>query len=398
MTNSALALSKSLIDYGNSLREWSVSTIRPHARTADSDHAPPAHWREILATCPVPLGEGRGADNDLAHAFDEGRWVSALVAYENLNYGDTWLQPLLGGGIGYLVVEAMGTDTQISRWGSKQVSTEGLMTGFALTEPHFGSDTSQVSTSAVRDGESWVLNGTKIYCSCGASADYVVVFATVDKTLGGRGINAFIVPKDTPGFTVAKANESKLGLRSWITSELLFEDCTVPVDHRLGYSGEDAGPVRTSGLGGALGALAYNRPNMSAIVIGIAQASLDVTRELLADMRSGFLPHRWSAIEEELRNIDFILDRGRRLNFHAQRLVDAGKPDAAASAMSKAYSPQTCERTIRRCMQLLGPEGFSDQLLLEKWYRDAKIMDIFEGSGQIQRLIIGRSLMGRSAG
>lgn len=397
MTSSTLLMSKSLTDYGNTLREWSTATVRPYARTADADHAPPSDWRAILATCPVPLGEGRG-DDLVPVEFEDGYWVTKLVAYENLNYGDIWLQPLLGGGIGYLVVDSMGTEAQIDRWGSHRVATQGLMTGFALTEPHFGSDTSQVSTTATRVDDRWVLNGSKIYCSCGATADYVIVFATVDKALGAKGINAFVVPRGTPGFAVAKANESKLGLRSWVTSELLFEDCAIPLDHRLGFSDDDLSRQRTSGLGGALGALAYNRPNMAATAVGLAQASIDLTREQLADMRPGFTPHRWRRIEDELHNIDFILDRGRRLNLNAQRLLDAGRPDAGAAAMSKAYTPQTCERIIRRCMQLLGPEGSSSDLLLEKWYRDVKIMDIFEGSGQIQRLMVGRAMMGRSVG
>ena len=395
--SSAFGLSKPLVDYGQTIREWSKSACRPYASAADEQHAPPANWREILATCPVPIGQS-GGELDGFPTFSDGYWVSRLVAYENISYGDTWLLPLLGGGIGYLVVDSMGTEDQIDKWGSKRVAQEGLMTAFALTEPHFGSDTSQVLTTAVRDGDSWVLNGTKIFCSCGATAEYVVVFATVDKSLGPKGITAFVVPRGTPGFMVAKANEEKLGLRSWVTSELLFEDCRIPIENRLGSSADGTLQERRSGRSGALGALAHNRPNMSAVSIGLAQASLDLAVERLSESQSEFAPHRWSAIQNELKAMGLYLDRGRRLNFRAQRLVDLEKPDTAASAMAKAYAPQTSERVIRRCMQLLGPEGASRELLLEKWYRDVKIMDIFEGSGQIQRLVVSRKLMGRAAG
>lgn len=396
--SSVMTVSKPLADYGQTIKEWSKTACRPHARVADEQHAPPVTWREILATCPVPLGGETSADLDGIPTFTDGYWLSRLVAYENISYGDIWLQPLLGGGLGYLVVESMGTDEQIERWGAKQVANAGWMTAFALTEPGFGSDTSQVSTTAVNDGDSWVLRGTKMYCSEGATGDYVTVFATVDKTLGAKGIASFVVPKGTPGLVVAKANEDKLGLRSWVTSELVFEDCRIPLDHRLGSSADGTLQQRRSGRAGALGALSFNRPNMSAMSIGVAQAALDTTVELLAECQSGFAPHRWTAIHNELETMNRYLDRGRRLNYRAQRLVDAGTPDTAAAAMAKGYAPQTCERVVRRCMQLLGPDGASTELLLEKWYRDLKIMDIFEGSGQIQRLVVGRKLMGRTVG
>jgi acyl-CoA dehydrogenase len=243
-----------------------------------------------------------------------------------------------------------------------------------------------------------VLNGTKIYCSGGATAEYVVVFATVDKSLGAKGINAFIVPKGAPGFVIAKANEEKLGIRSWPTSELLFDNCTIPVENQLGWSADGNTVPRRSGQGGALGALANNRPNMSAMCIGLGQASIDVTRGILAGQKAGFTPQRWQAVERDLEAMDFALERGRRMGYRAQFLVDFGKEDRAISAAGKGYAPETVERVIRRCMQLLGPEGTSQELLLEKWYRDVKIMDIFEGSGQVQRIVVGRTLMGRLVG
>ena len=393
----SFALSKPLADYGRAVREWAVAECRPYARAADERHAPPEKWPKILDTAPVPLGRRDILEAEPRPAFEEGSWVSNAVFYENLNYGDVWVQPTLGGGIAHLVVESMGTPEQVEKW-YKPVVSGGLTTAFALTEPQFGSDTSLVATTATREGDTWVLNGTKIFCSAGATAKYTVVFATTDKSLGARGIGAFVVPKDTPGLIVAKFNENKLGIRSWITSELVFDNCVIPVENKLGYTAEAAAAPKRSGRSGALGALAFNRPNMAAMAIGLAQASLDVTAGLLAEQKAGFTPQRWSNIEAELANLNFALDRGRRLILQAQYLVGRGTPDGAVSAMGKGYSPQTCERVIRRCMQLLGPEGASKDLLLEKWYRDVKIIDIFEGSGQIQRIVVGRTLMGRLVG
>ncbi|KOU59805.1 hypothetical protein ADK57_32270 [Streptomyces sp. MMG1533] len=389
--------SKPLADYARALRDWSASECRPYAREADDRHAPPENWREILDTAPVPLGRHDKPGSDPFPEFEDGYWVSRLAYYENLAYGDIWPFHTIGSGIGHRVVQAMGTPEQIEKWYEPVVGS-GLVTAFALTEPHFGSDTSQVATTAVRDGDSWVLNGTKIFCTNGAVADYTVVFATTDKTLGAKGINAFVVPKGAPGFVVGKVNEHKMGIRSWVTSELVFADCRIPVENILGWSGDDQGRPRRGGQAGALSALASNRPNIATMGIGIAQASLDVTSRLLAEQRAGFSPRRWSAVQDELAAMNQALQRGRRAAHWAQFLLDRGGSDRSAAAIGKGYAPHTCERVIRRCMQLLGPEGTSRELLLEKWYRDVKIMDIFEGSGQVQRLIVARGLMGRVAG
>jgi acyl-CoA dehydrogenase len=153
-----------------------------------------------------------------------------------------------------------------------------------------------------------------------------------------------------------------------------------------------------SGQRGALAALSNNRPNMSAMVVGVAQAAIDVTTELLEARREEMSPSRWDALSNDLRRMNVALDRARRINFNAGVDIDTGTPSRRTPAMAKAYAPQTCDRIIRRCMQLLGPEGASKDLLLEKWYRDVKIADIFEGSSQVQRIIIAREVVGRLAG
>lgn len=391
-------LSAELEKYGQQLREWSTRELRPRARAADTTKKTPEDWQAILDTCPVPLGRPDKED-DARPTFEEGYWVAQLVYYENLCYGDLWAVPLMSNGLGPVVVEGMGTTSQREKWYGSASRGESVG-AFALTEPHFGSDTAQVATTAVRDGDEWVLNGSKIYCTQGATADWITVFATTDKSLGAAGIACFIVEAGTPGFSVPKPNESKLGIRNWPTSELLFENCRIPLENRLGWNstGPDEESGMTSGQRGALAALANNRPNMSAMVVGLAQAAIDLTTEQLKGRQQNMSPRRWEAASNDLRRMKEALDRARRINFNAGFDIDGGAPTRHKPAMAKAYGPQTCDRIIRRCMQLLGPEGASKDLLLEKWYRDVKIADIFEGSSQVQRIIVAREVVGRLAG
>ena len=398
MSPTTFELSPELEKYGQQLREWSTREVRSRARAADTTKQTPEDWEAILDTCPVPLGRP-DKEGDERPTFEEGYWLAQLVYYENLCYGDLWALPLLSAGIGHLVVDEMGTAAQREKWYDSAMRGESVG-AFALTEPHFGSDTSQVATTAVRDGDEWVLNGSKIYCTQGATADWITVFATTDKSLGAAGIACFIVEAGTPGFSVPKPNESKLGIRNWPTSELLFENCRVPLENRLGWNskGPDDDTGMVSGQRGALAALSNNRPNMSAMAVGVAQASIDIATELLEARREKMSPRRWDAVSNDLRRMNVALDRARRINFNAGVDIDTGAPSRRTPAMAKAYAPQTCDRIIRRCMQLLGPEGASKDLLLEKWYRDVKIADIFEGSSQVQRIIIAREVVGRLAG
>ncbi|TFI42418.1 hypothetical protein E4P29_15200 [Rhodococcus sp. 1R11] len=398
MSTTSFELSPELQRYAQELREWASGALRPHAREADTRKKVPDDWEAILHTSPVPLGR-EDTDTDRLPEFADGFWVAQMAYHENFVYGDVWGFGVPGRGIGQLVIEAMGSPEQIKKW-YDPVMDGTLSTGFALTEPHFGSDTSQVATTAVRDGDSWVINGSKMYCTNGARADYITVFANADKSLGAKGIACFVVPRGTPGFSIAKENEDKLGIRSWQTSELLFQDCRVPLENRLGWNA--AGPVdegpRVSGQGGALAALSNNRPNMAGMAVGMAQASIDVTTKLLEGQQAGYSVHRWAAVQRDLDAMNEALSRARRINYKAAFVLDNGTPNRYNPAISKGYSPQTCDRIIRRCMQLLGPEGTSKELLLEKWYRDVKIMDIFEGSSQVQRIIVARELVGRLAG
>ena len=398
-------VSQPLRDYATALKAWGAKPeVRARALELDGGPALPLVdperlkelRKELFAEIPPPSPPTELEDPApirLAVLVEAISYCNGLVSLQSL--GDA-LGTDSGAGLLGFVAEALGTPEQKKKW-TGNLAKRGLSTAFALTEAGFGSDTSRVATTAVRDGETWVINGTKMYCSGGATADYLVVFANIDKSLGAAGIKAFIVPTDAPGFKVLKFNEDKLGIRNAVTSELGFEDCTVPLDHMLGWSENEGGTTTKmpSGRSGALGALSQNRPNISAGGVGTAQSAVDFAREVLQEQRESFTPGRWAKVQNELDNMDACLDRIRDIVLNAQWRNTKRLPNRLETSTAKAFGPPNCEKIIRRCMQFLGHEGTSHKYLFERWYRDIKIQDIFEGSGQIQRIVIGRELFGR---
>ncbi len=394
----SIDLSRPLREWREALIDWSVREVRPLARWADQHAAMPPNGSEVLDKLTVGVGRRDIPDGLPIPRFPEGDWVTSAVKYEAMSAGDGWGNSLVGHGIGELVVKALGTPEQVERW-YEPAHRDNIGNCFALTEPQFGSDTSKVATTATRDGDTWILNGAKMYCTGFLSSEWVVVFATVDKSLGGRGIRAFVLRTDTPGIELTKPNESKMGLRYVHSSSFVLDHVAVPTKDLLGWSPDAPDELPgVNGLRGALGALSRNRPNVGMMAIAAGQASLDVTTAVLHEQRHGFTPQRWSFIQQEFARMNAALERGRRAVYISQTALDRGTPDQVLPSVAKAYSPQTVDRVIRRCLQFLGPDGTSKDLLVEKWYRDVKIMDIFEGSSQIQRLIVARSLMGRAVG
>jgi acyl-CoA dehydrogenase len=388
--------SPELTKYRQTLKEWVIQAVRPHAREADTQHAIPKNAIEILDTCPVPLDRIDARATGLPK-FPDHDLIRDLVHGEMVLYGDAWLWESMSRGIGHSAVLLLGTPEQIERWHDPIARPGGGSAGFALTEPGVGSDTSQLATAAKRDGNHWVLNGSKIYCSRGADAQYIVVFATIDSTLGRSGIRGFVVERGTSGLVITKPNEDKLGLRSWKTTAFSLQDCVVPLDHQLGWSGQDRGADAAKSLARALSSFNTTRPMVGAWSLGIAQAALDVVSEQLQRERTGFAPIRWAKIQSELEQMNTAILRGRRLCYHAVWLQSQGLPNRREAPLGKIYGPQVAEGIIRRCMQLLGPDGASEELLIEKWYRDIKIYDIFEGTGQVMRVLASRELMGPGA-
>jgi acyl-CoA dehydrogenase len=381
------------------VRAWALSEVRPHARQADRDHhaPPPARVAEILSTMPVTL-----SDESLDEVGPgDGQAVLATLVIEETTYGDHWINwELPGSGIGRGTIKKLGTPAQKAKWLGGMKDGTYDRAAFALTEAHCGSDPARLATTATRDGETWVLNGTKIYCSGGATSDLVVVFATVDKSLGRDGVRAFVVPRDAPGFVVTKANEHKLGIRSSQTAELLFDDCVIPLDNCLGWTDHDAGsdqPAGMSGFQGAVTTLDNTRPGIAAMSLGLARAAVDETAGWFAERRSYFTPERRDRVQCDLDRMRERIDVSRLAIHRAAWLADQNRDNRREASIAKAHGPVVAEQVIRRCLQLMGPDGWSEEYLVEKWYRDVKIFDIFEGSGQIQRMIVSRYAMGPAA-
>ncbi len=387
------------------VREWSVAQVRPLAREADRRHGPPEGADAVLAVCPVDLARlasPQVPSDPCAEAFAaDGHYVVTALLHEAVAYGDNWPLFARAGSIGQNVVKLMGTPEPKERWVGGLARGEMNCAAFALTEPHFGSDVAQVATTATRRGDAWILNGTKMYCSMGASADYIVVFATIDKAAGRHGIRAFVVEKGAPGFKVAKRNEEKLGIRCAETSELLFEGCAVPLDHCLGWSGEpkepSGGDRQQNGFLGAVTTLGATRPLLAGISLAMARAAKDVAAEWVGERRGEFTSALLARVEDEFARMEAALDHARRLVLRAAWMKDHRVENTREASAAKAYGPPIAERVIRRAMQIMGPDGASERYLVEKWHRDVKIYDIFEGSGQVMRITMSRERMGATA-
>ncbi|HTO55854.1 MAG TPA: acyl-CoA dehydrogenase family protein [Myxococcota bacterium] len=327
--------------------------------------------------------------------LDSSMGVMSMLVTAGQTWGDYTVRMRRGtGGLGNAALRASGSPEQNSRWGSKTLA-------MAITEPGCGSDSKAVQTSAVLDAarNEWVLNGEKIFVTTGCRAEGVVVWATIDKAAGRAGIKSFIVMKGTPGFEVTH-KEKKLGIRADDTAAYVFRDCRIPRDHLLG--GDESIPKEgAGGFKGVMKTFNMTRPAVAAIGLGIAQAALDFTRDSLAaegvevDWNAG--PHARSAAQQELIEIEADIEAAMLDVLHAVWLSGEAKPNNLEASISKAKGGEIARTATQRCLALLGSLGISQDHLLEKWFRDCRITDIYEGTGQIQRLIIARDILGYSA-
>lgn len=389
-----LSLSPATTSLLGELREWSLSEIRPFARETDRIHTIPEGAAKALETCPMqtsPFGGRVEYPTRTGRVFTtserDGSYVLSYAVAEEMAYGDVLTLVLTkGNGIGGKVVRLLGNPEQIEQWADGLDRGEFSYSGFALTEPHCGSDATALKTTAVRDGDTFILNGHKQFCTGGAIADFIVVFATMDPALGSRGIRGFVVPKGTPGLNILRANENKLGSRIFITSELGLDNVVIPVENCLGWPAPAA-----SGFASAMNTLNSSRGSVASLSVGIAQAAVDQCRSYLKAQHSSLSIPRARRIEDELDRMDAALHTGRYLARQAAWRIDQGLSHAREASLAKAYAPPMAERIVGRVLQLMGPDGYSEEYLVEKWYRDIKIQDIWEGTGNVQRMIITRT-------
>jgi acyl-CoA dehydrogenase len=254
----------------------------------------------------------------------------------------------------------------------------------------------------VRDGDHWVLNGTKIFCTSGQMAaekskGFVVVWATLDRSAGRAGIRAFVVDSGTAGMYVTKV-EHKLGIRASDTATIVFEDCRIPLDNLLG-SAEI--PKTSQGFKGAMATFDATRPIVAASAIGVARAALDFVKDTLSEqgieLRYGLPLHKLTALERDVMEMEAQVQAARLLVWRAAWMLDNGKRNNLEASMSKAKAGLVVTWVTQKAVEILGPLGYSRGTLLEKWMRDAKISDIYEGTQQINQLIIARNILGYSS-
>ena len=376
---------------------FAEGTLRPLAREADEKGELPKETIQQLGQLAgnrasiMPEESAAGASKKSIGS------MIAVVGSEELAWGDpAVLLNVPGPGLAAPSILAAGTPDQKKRFLDDVFnvdSTEPKFGALAVTEPQAGSDVSNVQTTAVREGDEWILNGSKIYCTNGARAEIVVINATVDKSLGRQGQKFFVIEKGTPGFKIGKI-EKKMGLTASETAEFTLEDCRIPFDNILG--GEAALEPKGSGFKGTMKAFDSSRPSVAAMALGIGRAAYEYSRDWVkAELPMSTSFPRRNVIEQKLGQMKRELEAARGLVWKAAWMADAKIPNSKEASMSKAYAPQAALRACVGAIQIMGPEGYSKEHLVEKWFRDIKVYDIFEGTGQIQRVIISRKVLGR---
>ena len=293
-----------------------------------------------------------------------------------------------GGGLGNAALSAAGTKEQQEKWGHLTLS-------MAITEPGCGSDPSMVQCTAELDGDEWLINGEKIFVTTGIRAEGAVIWATIDKSAGRAGIKSFLVERGTPGFDVPY-KEKKLGIRADDTAVYLFKDCRIPRENLLGLN-EEIPKKSSGGFRGVMKTFNMTRPMTAAMGLGLAEAALDFTREQLEEagfqidygVGLGTLP---AAVEKFIR-LEAQFEASVLDTLQCVWLAGQGKPNNMESSVCKAHAGMSVRMITQGCIEILGPMGVSREHLIEKWMRDSRIIDIYEGTGQIQRLIVARGLL-----
>ena len=399
-------LSESIVNSRQMIHMVAEQLMRPISREYDErEHEKPTEFLDTMwkVSAGTSFGADREADKKAAASGPKETNLASCVNIEELSWGDAGLYlSIPNPGLGGAAVLAAGTAEQKQRFLAPFKDGAPKWGAMAITEPHCGSDSAALQTTAVRDGDDWVLNGTKIYCTSGLMAaeksdGFVVVWATVDKSAGRAGIKSFVVPAHTPGMKVIKV-ENKMGIRASDTAMIVFEDCRIPLDNILGSAEVQTG---NEGFKGAMATFDATRPLVAASALGIGRAALDFAREALerasVKIRYGAAPSTLSALERDFMEIESDLQAARLLTWRAAWMMDRGKRNNLEASMAKAKAGLAVTRVTQKAVEFLGPLGYSRKLLLEKWMRDAKINDIFEGTQQINMLIVARRILGYSS-
>ncbi len=326
-------------------------------------------------------------------SFTNSTWARNVLVAEEGSYWDRGaLVSLPGPGLGGPPVLQMGTPSQKERFLSifKQ-KDRPLWAAFAMTEPSAGSDVAQIKTLARPDGDEWVLNGQKMFSSNSSRAEWVVVFASIDPSLGRLGHRAFVVERSFSGFEIVRI-EHKMGIRAYETASFVLENCRVPAENMLGgeeyYNNKNKG-----GFTAAMSTFNATRPIVAAMGVGIARAAYDIARKYIIEEYPAHSLHRMRQARERLVEMQRQIANSRLLCLHAASLLDMGRPNALAASAAKQYSPPACLGVVQSAMDILGEAGITQNSLLEKLARDVKAIDIVEGTQQIQRRIVAKYIL-----
>ena len=344
-------------------------------------------------------GVGSGREAPRGRKNRNGANLSSVLSVMETCRGDVGLAlSIPRQGLGNAAIAAVATEEQKARYGRRWAA-------MAITEPDAGSDSGAIRTTAVRDGDAYVLNGEKIFVTGGERAELVVVWATLDRSLGKRAIKSFVVERTNPGLELVRL-EHKLGIRASDTAAFHLENCRVPADDLLGDSeiNPEIDPeigtegVSQAGFGGAMATFDNTRPLVAAMAVGLSRACLDTTTGLLAQRGISVdwdrPPLGQSAAAARLAALEAEHESAYLLTLRAAWMADNGRPNSMEASMAKAKAGRSCVDVALACVELAGPTGYAETELLEKWARDAKILDIFEGTQQIQLLVVARRLLG----
>ncbi|MFT4263329.1 MAG: acyl-CoA dehydrogenase family protein [Nocardioides sp.] len=383
------------------VHQVAMNMLRPISRKYDlAEHEYPKEL-DMLAAMADGLAEsgaseGAGAagvrrdSKETDTSVKNGSNLASVLTVAEMCWGDTGLLlSMPRQGLGNSAIASVASDEQLERF-------KGTWASMAITEPSFGSDSAKVTTTAIKDGDEYVLNGEKIFVTSGERSDSIVVWATVDKSLGRAAIKSFLVPKSTPGVKVERL-EHKLGIRASDTAVITFTDARVPAANLLGSEEVNA----SEGFAGAMATFDNTRPLVAAMAVGCARASLDLTRELLAKAgvevdydRPALLQ---SAAAAKFLQLEADWEGAHLLTLQAAWMADNRKPNSLEASMAKAKAGRVGSDITLSCVELCSSIGYAEGELLEKWARDSKILDIFEGTQQIQQLIVARRVLGLSS-
>ncbi len=386
---------KMLIDQAH---ESALNVLRPISRKYDkAEHSYPKEL-DMFASLIDGMNDGgeginAGAAVGKRGYADSGNKngvnMSTVVGVIEMCYGDTGLLlSMPRQGLGNSAIAAVANDEQLERF-------KGTWAAMAITEPSCGSDSAAIRTTATKDGDHYILNGEKIFVTSGERADAVVVWATLDKKLGRAAIKSFVVPKGTPGMKVERL-EHKLGIKASDTAVISFIDCRVPAENLLGHAEIDV----AKGFAGVMETFDNTRPLVAAMAVGCAKASLERIKEIFKDQldenyQTPYL--QTSHIAAQIYRMEAEWEAARLLTMKAAWMADNKKPNSREASISKAKAGRICNEITLKCVELAASVGYNEEELLEKWARDSKILDIFEGTQQIQQLIIARRELGKNS-